>query len=266
VVVAAGGGDNATSAIGIGATQPGDGFVSLGTSGVLCVVGDSFRPNPASAVHAFCHAIPDRWHQMSVVLSAASCLRWVCKLTSTDEPTLLAEIEALPADALSTAPLFLPYLSGERTPHNDPYAQGVFFGMNHATDRALLGYAVLEGVTLALTDGLDALRAAGTEAKALSLLGGGARSDYWAQLLADALDTATRKHGGGETGAALGAARLGWLAAGGDPATVLTKPPIEKEFTPNPRRHAELRTRLEAYRALYRHVRPLFDPARAPLA
>jgi xylulokinase len=125
---------------------------------------------------------------------------------------------------------------------------------------------VLEGVTLALTDGLDALRAAGTEAKVLSLLGGGARSDYWAQLLADALDTVTVKHGGGETGAALGAARLGWLAAGGDPATVLTKPPVEKEFTPNPRRHAELRTRLEAYRALYRHVRPLFDPARAPLA
>jgi len=85
-------------------------------------------------------------------------------------------------------------------------------------------------------------------------------------LLADALDTATRKHGGGETGAALGAARLGWLAAGGNPATVLSKPPIEKEFTPNPRRHAELRTRLDAYRALYRHVRPLFDPARERLA
>src|ERR1700756_1975130 len=119
VVVAAGGGDNATSAIGIGATQPGDGFVSLGASGVLCVVGDSFRPNPASAVHAFCHAIPDRWHQMSVVLSAASCLRWVCKLTGTDEPTLLAELAGLAPDALATAPLFLPYLSGERTPHND---------------------------------------------------------------------------------------------------------------------------------------------------
>jgi xylulokinase len=266
VVVAAGGGDNATSAIGIGATQPGDGFVSLGTSGVLCVVGDSFRPNPASAVHAFCHAIPDRWHQMSVVLSAASCLRWVCKLTSTDEPTLLAEIEALAPDALASAPFFLPYLSGERTPHNDPYAQGVFFGMNHATDRALLGYAVLEGVTFALTDGLDALRAAGTEARGLSLLGGGARSNYWAQLLADALNTTTRKHGGGETGAALGAARLGWLAAGGDPAQVLTKPPVEVEFTPNPARHAALRTRLDGFRALYRHVRPLFDLSRERLA
>ncbi len=171
VIVAAGGGDNAASAVGIGATDPGDGFLSLGTSGVLCVIGDRFRPNPASAVHAFCHAIPDRWHQMSVVLSAASCLRWVCKLTSTDEPTLLAEIEALPADVLSSAPLFLPYLSSERTPHNDPYAQGVFFGMTHATDRALLGYSVLEGVTLSLTDGLDALEPAGTQARALSMLG-----------------------------------------------------------------------------------------------
>ncbi|WP_028223054.1 xylulokinase, partial [Paraburkholderia oxyphila] len=209
VVVAAGGGDNATSAIGIGAVQPGDGFVSLGTSGVLCVIGDRFRPNPASAVHAFCHAIPERWHQMSVVLSAASCLRWVCKLTGTDEPTLLAEVERLAPQMLAQAPLFLPYLSGERTPHNDPYAQGVFFGMTHATDRALLGYAVLEGVTLALTDGLDALRAAGTEVGPLSMLGGGARSAYWAQLAADAFDTPTRQHGGGETGAALGAARLG---------------------------------------------------------
>src|SRR6202012_4396021 len=226
------------------------------------VIGDSFRPNPESAVHAFCHAIPDRWHQMSVVLSAASCLRWVCKLTGTNETSLLPEIEALPESALTHAPIFLPYLSGERTPHNDPYAQGVFFGMTHATDRALLGYAVIEGVTLALTDGLDALRAAGTEANALSLLGGSARSDYWAQLLADALGTNTRKHGGGETGAALGAARLGWLAAGGDPATVLTKPPVELEFTPDPTRHAALRTRLDGFRALYQHVRPLFDPSR----
>jgi xylulokinase len=266
VVVAAGGGDNATSAIGIGATQPGDGFVSLGTSGVLCVVGDRFRPNPASAVHAFCHAIPDRWHQMSVVLSAASCLRWVCKLTGTDEPTLLAEVEALDSKVLASAPLFLPYLSGERTPHNDPYAQGVFFGMTHATDRALLGYSVLEGVTLALADGLDALAAAGTEVSALSMIGGGARSAYWAQLLANALATKTRKHGGGETGAALGAARLGWLAAGGDPAQVLTKPPVQAEFTPDAERHAQLRERLTAYRELYRHVQPLFEPSRKRLA
>jgi len=266
VVVAAGGGDNATSAIGIGATEPGDGFVSLGTSGVLSVIGERFLPNPASAVHAFCHAVPNRWQQMSVVLSAASCLRWVCKLTGTDEPALLAEVARLEPDALADAPIFLPYLSGERTPHNDAFAQGVFFGMTHATDRALLGYAVLEGVTLALADGLDALRAAGTEARALSLIGGGARSAYWAQLLADALATTTRQHGGGATGAALGAARLGWLAAGGDPSEVLTKPPIQAEFTPNAERHAQLRERLTAYRELYRHVQPLFEPSRKRLA
>jgi xylulokinase len=142
----------------------------------------------------------------------------------------------------------------------------VFFGMTHATDRALLGYAVLEGVTLALTDGLDALRAAGTETGPLSMLGGGARSRYWAQLLADAFDTPTRQHGGGETGAALGAARLGWLAAGGDPHVVLTKPPVLAEFTPNRERHVALRARLDSFRALYRHVRPLFDPSRERLA
>ena len=265
IVVSAGGGDNATSAIGIGATEPGDGFVSLGTSGVLCVVGDRFLPNPASAVHAFCHAIPDRWHQMSVVLSAASCLRWVCTLTGADEPTLVAEAAGLAPEALADAPLFLPYLCGERTPHNDPYAQGVFFGMTHATNRARLAYAVLEGVTLALADGLDALAAAGTKPHALSLLGGGARSAYWAQLLADALATPTCQHGGGETGAALGAARLGWLAAGGHPAQVLAKPPVLAQFTPTAERHEQLRTRLASYRELYRHVRPLFDPSRKRL-
>ncbi len=97
------------------------------------------------------------------MLSAASCLHWVCKLTSTNEPTLLTEVETFPADALSSAPLFLPYLSGKRTLHNDPYAQGMFFGITHATDRALLGYSVLEGVTLSLTDGLDAMESAGTQ-------------------------------------------------------------------------------------------------------
>ncbi len=269
VIVAAGGGDNATSAIGIGATQPGDGFVSLGTSGVLCVVGDRFRPNPASAVHAFCHAIPDRWHQMSVMLSAASCLRWVCKLTSTDEPTLLAEIEALPARSDRR-----PHRSscricrGERTPHNDPYAQGVFFGMTHATDRALLGYAVLEGVTLALTDGLDALRAAGTEAHALSLLGGGARSDVLGTIARRRArhDHPHARRRRDRRGARRGAARLaGRGRRSGDGARQAARRRTSSRRTRE--RHAELlRQRLKGYRELYRHVRPLFDPARPRLA
>ncbi|MDO3520501.1 xylulokinase [Ralstonia pseudosolanacearum] len=264
VVVAGGGGDNAASALGIGATHAGDGFVSLGTSGVLSIVSDRFTPNPALATHAFCHAIPERWQLMTVVLSAASCLRWICTLTGTDEPTLLAEVERLDPRACAQAPLFLPYLSGERTPHNDPYAQGVFFGMTHATERAHLGYAVLEGVTLGFADGFDALR--GIETDALSLIGGGARSQYWAQMIADALNVRTRQHGGGETGAALGAARLGWLAVGGDPDTVLAKPPVCAEYAPNAARHAALCERLVAFRELYRHVQPLYEPSRPRLA
>jgi xylulokinase len=261
VVVATGGGDNAASAVGIGATEPGDGFLSLGTSGVLCVISERYQPNPASAVHSFCHAVPDRWNQMSVVLSAASCLRWVCKLTGTDEAAMLADVAACSTEQCLQAPLFLPYLSGERTPHNDPYAQGVFFGMTHATERATLGYAVLEGVAFAVLDGFHALNATGVKAQALSLIGGGARSAYWAQLIADLLLTPIRTHGGGEAGAALGAARLGWLAHGGNAAEVLTKPPVRAEYLPNAQRHAQLMPRFARFRELYRHLKPLFDPA-----
>jgi len=260
VVVATGGGDNAASAVGIGATEPGDGFLSLGTSGVLCVISDRYQPNPASAVHSFCHAVPDRWNQMSVVLSAASCLRWACKLTGTDEAALLADVAALSPRQCAQAPLFLPYLSGERTPHNDPFAQGVFFGLTHATDRATLGYAVLEGVAFAVLDGFHALRAAGIQAEALSLIGGGARSPYWAQLIADLLQTPIRTHGGGEAGAALGAARLGWLAHGGRAQEVLSKPAVRVEYRPEALRHDILQPRFERFRELYRQLRPLFDP------
>lgn len=145
VMVAGGGGDNAVSAIGVGAVSPGDAFISLGTSGVLFVVTDAYRPAPQSAVHAFCHVLPNLWHQMSVMLSAASCLQWFCRLTGTTEVALLAEIAELSEEDKANAPFFLPYLSGERTPHNDPDARGIFWGMTHASLRAQLGYAVLEG-------------------------------------------------------------------------------------------------------------------------
>ncbi|WP_211444596.1 xylulokinase [Collimonas humicola] len=255
VMVAGGGGDGAASAVGIGAVNPGDGFISLGTSGVLFVVNDRFRPNPAQAVHAFCHALPGRWHQMSVMLSAASCLRWFCRLVSVDETTLLNEIAALSPAELENAPLFLPYLSGERTPHNDPYAQGVFHGLSHAHGRAALGYAVIEGVSFGMADGLHALHTAGTEVSELSLVGGGSRSPYWAQLIADTLKVRMVTHIGSETGGALGAARLAWLAANDQSdkeAVICAKPPQREAFTPNPLRHAALQPRLEAYREIYR--------------
>ncbi|WP_343585407.1 xylulokinase [Herbaspirillum sp.] len=257
VVVAGGAGDGAASAVGIGAVNPGDGFLSLGTSGVLFVVNDRFRPNPARAIHAFCHTLPQRWHQMSVMLSAASCLRWFCRLCSVDEKSLLAEIAQLDEEQLANAPLFLPYLSGERTPHNDPYALGVFHGLSPDHQRAALGYAVLEGVAFGMVDGLDALRAAGTDVSQLSLVGGGARSAYWAQLIADALNVRIVTHVGSEAGGALGAARLAWLADGGIEERVCRKPERQASFEPDARRHDGLQVRLRRYRAIYAPYPPL---------
>ncbi|HTO83307.1 MAG TPA: xylulokinase [Methylomirabilota bacterium] len=264
VVVSGGGGDNAATAIGIGAVADGQAFLSLGTSGVLFVATAAFRPNPAEAVHTFCHALPGHWNQMAVMLSAASCLRWVTQLTGAkDEAALLAEVEALSEDRRRQAPLFLPYLSGERTPHNDASAKGVWFGMTHDTDRAALGYAVLEGVAFGMADGYRALRAVGTSLRNTSLVGGGARSRFWAELLASALDLPLQRHAGGEVGAAFGAARLAILAtdASADVAAVCQPPPLLDSIAPVPAWSAMLAPRFERFRELYRMLRPLFAAA-----
>ncbi len=260
VIVAGGGGDNAATAVGIGAVRDGQAFLSLGTSGVLFVATAAFRPNPAQGVHAFCHALPGRWHQMAVMLSAASCLRWVTKLTgAADEPALLAEVEALAPAARRQAPLFLPYLSGERTPHNNPHAKGVRFGLAHDTDRALLAYAVLEGVAFGLAEGYRALQSVGTDVESASLVGGGARSRFWAELIAGALALPLHRHHGGEVGAALGAARLAMLAA--DPKAsaeeICLQPPLLDRIEPASW-SADLAPRFDRFRQLYQTLRPLF--------
>ncbi len=252
VVIAGGGGDNAASAVGIGAVNTGDAFISLGTSGVIFAVNESFRPNPQSAVHAFCHALPNRWHQMSVMLTAASALRWLCQILRTDEPTLLAEVAALSIEEQQRAPIFLPYLSGERTPHNDPIASGSFHGLTHSTERASLAYAVLEGVAFGLDDGLEVMKQAGSRIEQFSLIGGGARSPWWAQLIADVVDIPVVTHRDGAAGGALGAARLGWLAVGGNEAEVCRKPAIHTRFTTGTDRAEQLRGRLARYRLFYR--------------
>ncbi len=258
VVVAGSAGDNAASAIGIGAMRPGEGFLSMGTSGVLFVVNDRYRPNPASAVHAFCHALPGRWHQMSVMLSAASALRWFCHFSgASDEAALLTEVAALPTQDLATAPLFLPYLAGERTPHNDPFATGQFHGLTHESTRAHAGYAVLEGVAFGMADGLAALQAAGTSVTELSFVGGGSRSAYWAQLMADVLRVDIVRHADADAGGALGAARLAWMADGGDERTVCQRPAISDRFQPRADRGEVLAARLARFRALYQQQRQL---------
>jgi len=261
VVVAGGAGDNAASAVGLGVVGEGQGLLSLGTSGVFFVARDAYRPAPERGVHTFCHALPGTWHQMAVMLSAASCLRWVAQLTgAADEGALIAEAEELGADARSRAPVFLPYLSGERTPHNDAFAQGVWFGLRHDTGRAELGYSVLEGVAFGLADGHAAVRDAGGLARSVSLTGGGSRSRFWARLIASALDIPLALPEGSEVGAALGAARLGRLAA--DPratiASVCSAPPVIAMAEPVAAWQPGLRERQARFRVLYPPLRPLF--------
>ena len=258
VVVAGGGGDNAASAVGLGVVSAGQAFLSLGTSGVLFVVTDRFRPNPDRAAHAFCHCLPGRWHQMSVMLSAASVLDWVAQLTGqSDLPRL---VQAAKARGLNRhSPFFLPYLSGERTPHNDPHSRGVFFGISADTNAADLTESVLEGVALAFADGLEVLLEKGGTVGEISVTGGGARLPYWGELLAAALNRPLTYRLGSEVGAALGAARLARLALGGErPEAVCVAPPVERVVQPDAQLAALLAIRRRIFVRLYRDLKNTF--------
>ncbi|HHV70174.1 MAG TPA: xylulokinase, partial [Ochrobactrum intermedium] len=185
-VVAGGAGDNAASACGMGTVKPDHAFVSLGTSGVLFAANGAYQPKPESAVHAFCHALPDTWHQMGVILSAASALDWYARLVGKTAHELDKELgDRLNAPGSTT---FLPYLSGERTPYNDAKIRGVFSGLEHESDQRVLTQAVLEGVAFAIRDNLAALQSAGTEISSLTAVGGGSRSTYWLKVIATALN------------------------------------------------------------------------------
>ena len=252
VMVAGGGGDNAASAVGIGAARPGQGFVSLGTSGVVFLVSDTYKPAPELAVHAFAHALPGRWHQMSVMLSAASAFGWITQLTgSTDEAQLAERVSDLAPERRAAAPVFLPYLSGERTPHNNPDASGVFIGLRSEHTAADLGYAVMEGVTFGLMDGLRAMGQTEASQIPLALVGGGARSDAWAQLLASGLGCPLQRSENAHAAAALGAARLAWLADEGSEEEVCRPLPISQEFVPDDVIRETLCQRYSRYRSLY---------------
>ncbi len=266
VPVVAGAGDNAAGALGAGVVTPGDAFLSLGTSGVYFLANAKYAPNPGEAVHTFCHCLPNTWHQMSVSLSAASCLDWLVRLTgATDVPSLLAELEQDIGKGellMEDVPLFLPYLSGERTPHNNPGAKGVFFGMTHNTRRSHLTQAVLEGVAFSFADGQKALLATGEPIHHVSVIGGGSRSKLWGNILATALDRTLVFHEGSEVGPALGAARLAQLGAGGDFSSsaihdVCFKTPVKFTLAPVSRIKDHLQGRWQRYRALYQHSHEL---------
>lgn len=257
VPVVAGGGDNAAGAAGIGVIGEGDALLSLGTSGVIFVATKEFRPNPGRAVHAFCHCLPGMWHQMSVHLSAASCVDWAARFLGIGGPEEFFGLAERSGPA-SGSELYLPYLSGERTPHNDPHVRGAFLRLDNETDAGRMAVAVLEGVAFAHSDGLDALRSAGTRIEMLSVIGGGARSRFWGTIIAAVLGVRLQYLDSGEVGPALGAARLAQMADTGMAACeACIRPPVLETIEPDPMLAERLAPKLEKFRRAYAAIRDL---------
>jgi xylulokinase len=253
VPIIAGASDNAAGALGIGITQAGQAMLSLGTSGVYFVASDTYSSNPESAVHSFCHALPDKWHLMSVMLSAASCLQWFAdNVAHQPVSELLSEVEHVDID-IQSAPYFIPYLTGERTPHNDPHVRGGFLGLSNTTKRKELIYAVLEGVSFGMAEGIQAVDCCDANVTEIHLIGGGARSRLWRQILTDILERPLIYSEGGDVGPALGAARLAQLAM--QPRASLEDlfqtPSLIERHVPNTNKRSLYRSRRDVFSRLY---------------
>jgi xylulokinase len=260
VPVVAGASDNAAGALGAGVVNPGEAMLSLGTSGVVFVATGSFVANPQQAVHSFCHALPQAWHLMSVMLSAASCLEFTAGLLGErDVAVLLAQAEQ--RGLREDTPLFLPYLNGERTPHNNPHAKAVFFGMHAGTQREDIVNATLEGVCLGMAQGITALQSVQPGLACVSLIGGGSRNAYWAQMLADATGLQVVRHADAEVGPSLGAARLAWLACDpGEAAGIFRAPEVTDVFEVRAAERTRMQDRADRLAGLYNSLVPHFQP------
>lgn len=253
--VAAGGGDGGSGAAGIGCVETGTGFVSLGTAGNYVIAQDTYAPRPETLIHNYAHCVPGRWYQMGAMLNGASALAWALRVLG--EPDTEAALAAVEADYCGPSPVvFLPYLTGERTPHNDPDARGAFFGLDQATSRADMVQAVLEGVAFTLRDAQDCLDSAGAVAERPGFIGGGSRSRLWARIIATILGKPLVRYTGADLGPALGAARLAMIASTGAAVRDICTPPIEDEtIMPDPALTEAYAGRLEIFRALYRTTR-----------
>jgi xylulokinase len=262
MVVAAGGGDAAVGAIGIGAVRPGDAFVSLGTATQLIVASDRYRAAPERLVHSFAHALPKRWYRMAAMLNGAGALAFAARLVGRE----VAELEAEAASGYRGPgeTIFLPYLSGERTPHDDPQARGVVFGLDESASRADLTRAVMEGVAMTLADARDCLAAAGDRLGRVGLIGGGAKSALWTRMIAAAIGCEIVRYRGGEAEPAFGAARLARLAATGEAPEDVCQPPAIADVTPpEPALVEAFAGARERFVSLYRALKPEFAKAGA---
>ena len=255
IIVAAGAGDAAAGAMGVGAIEDGDAFISLGTSGQLFVCSDRYQPNPESVVHAFAHCVPERWSTIAAMLNGASPMQWFASIANADIHELLCEAQALGEKRM---PFFLPYLTGERTPHNNADIRGGFYGMEAGTDRAAMMRAVVDAIAYSFCDAKDAIEAAGRTIVLPAAIGGGAQSDFVLQTMSDALGLPIQRYEGAQTGPALGVARLAMVASGdfGLEAAAV-KPGIDRVFEPAPEKAGYHAGRLATYRALYKALKPI---------
>jgi xylulokinase len=257
VPVAAGAGDQAAGAIGVGVDRPGPASVVLGTSGVVFTALERFVADPEARTHTFCHAVPGTWHAMGVMLSAAGSLEWLRRVVASESEfsQLLKEADSWPPG--SEGLIFLPYLAGERTPHGDPNARGAFVGLTLRHDRGALTRAVLEGVAFGLRDCLDVLPAAGAVASSGRVSGGGARSELWLRIVGSVLELPLSRTMVDE-GAAFGAALLAGVAGGvwRDVAEAIAAAvKVTGTVEPDPAWSAQYREVGERFRALYPALR-----------
>ena len=258
-IVATGAGDAAAGAIASGAVNEGDAFISLGTATQYFVAREAYNPAPQHLIHSFCHGLPERWFQMAALLNGAGALSWAAGLLGrSDIGTLLDETEQAFTGSPSPV-LFLPYLSGERTPHNNPHAKGVLFGLTASTGHTQVTQAVLEGIALSLADAQGYLEETGALPDRIAINGGGSRSRFWCRMIASALGKTVLLQEGSGAGPAFGATRLARIATTGeDPAAVCLKPPIEAEIVPDPALAEAYAAKLTAFRTLYQAVSPHF--------
>ena len=254
VIIAGGGGDNAASAIGVGVVKAGDAFVSLGTSGVLFAASDEYQPDAASAVHTFCHALPNTWHQMGVILAATDAMNWFGQVLNSSAQEMTNDLGVLKAPSKT---LFLPYLGGERTPHNDAQIRASFINLDHNADRQAMIRAVIEGVAFAFRDCFDALSSTGTKINQLVAVGGGAKSEYWVQAIATALGLPISIPVAGDYGGAFGAARLGMIAYGINRYDVAISPKIKHIIEPVMSLHDDYLSALQSYRETYKVLKAI---------
>ena len=252
----AGAGDQAAAALGVGIARPGPVSVVLGTSGVVFSALPAYQHDPQGRLHAFCHAVPDTWHAMGVMLSAAGSAAWLRAVLAADFADL--EAEAAEWQPGSDGLLFAPYLTGERTPHPDPDARGAFVGLSDRHDRGALWRAMLEGVAFGLRDSLELLRELGAQPESGRVSGGGARSDLWLGILASVLglplETTESEEGSAFGAALLAGVRAGVFSDAEDAVARCVRPRrrIEPEWDYD---HAYRR-----FRRLYPTLRPLEEP------